>query len=140
MELCPVNRPLSDDLQKLRELLVRAATLAEEHALVSVLVGASVPEGQPDFPEIVDFLESELRVEDAIFRLTRERVVLFLADVKRGGAQEILKRILLGYCERSSRLSYPQLTLSYLEVGPETGDLTVKEVLRKLFAPELAPS
>lgn len=135
-----MTRPLSDDLQKLRELLGRATALAEEHALTSVLVGASVPEGQPDFPEIVDFLESELRVEDAIFRLTRERVVLFLADVRAEGAEEILKRILLGYCERSSRLSYPQVNLRYLEVRPETGALTVKEALRALFAPQIAAS
>ena len=135
-----MSRPASDDLQKLREMLGRATTLVTEHGLPSVLVGVSVPEGQPEFPDVVDFIESELRVEDAIFRLTRERVVLFVADCDQPNAREVMKRILLGYCERSSRLSYPNVTLRYLEVGPRTGALTVKDVLRGLFAPELEAS
>ena len=135
-----MNRPVSDDLQKLREMLSRATALVLEHGLPCVLVGMSTPEGQPEFPEVVDFVESELRVEDAIFRLTRERVVLFIADCDGRSARDITKRILLGYCERSSRLRLPNVTLSYLEVGPGTGALTVKDVLRALFAPELAAS
>lgn len=140
MELSLVSRPVSDDLQKLREILGRATNLALGHGLSCALVGASVPEGQPEFPEVVDFFESELRVEDAIFRLTRERVVLFVADCDAKDAQDIMKRILLGYCERYSRLHLPNVTLRYLEVGPATGVLTVKDVLRALFAPELADS
>jgi len=135
-----VSRPVSDDLQKLREILGRAMVIVLEHGLPSVMVGASVPEGQPEFPEVVDFIESELRVEDAIFRLTRERVVLFIADCDARGAQDVMKRILIGYCERSSRLHCPSVTLSYFEVGPRTGALTVRDVLRALFVPELAAS
>jgi hypothetical protein len=133
MELSTVDRPVGDGLEKLRGILGRATSLAREHALASVMVGMAGPIGDPDFPEVVDFVESELRMEDAIFRLTRERVVLFIADVSRSGAEDIMKRILLGYCERSSRAADPQLTLSYFAVQAGIGQLTVKEVLPALF-------
>ena len=135
MELSTVNGPVADDLQKLRGILGRATSLAREHALTSVMVGLAGPIGDPDFPEVVDFVESELRMEDAVFRLTRDRVVLFVADVSRADAEEIMERILLGYCERSSRTVDPQLTLRYFEVPAGTDQLTVKEVLPALFAP-----
>ena len=130
-----MNRPVGDDLQKLRGILGRATFLAREHAVTSVMVGLAGSVGDPDFPEVVDFVESELRMEDAIFRLTRDRVVLFVADVSRADAEEIMERILLGYCERSSRAVDPQLSLRYFEVPAGTDHLTVKGVLPALFAP-----
>jgi hypothetical protein len=135
MELSTVSRSMGDDLQKLRGILGRASSLAREHALTSVMVGLAGPSGDPDFPEVVDFVESELRMEDAIFRLTRERVVLFVSDVSRADAEEIMERILLGYSERSSRAADPQVSLRYFEVPVGTDQLTVKEVLPALFAP-----
>ena len=71
------------DPLRLRELLGRAENLAARHALSSVVVGMAGLEGDLIFPEIVDYVESALRVDDAIFRLTRERAVLVLADVDR---------------------------------------------------------
>lgn len=133
-----MTRPPAEDLQRLRDILGRASTLAQEHALGSVLVGLAGREGDPDFPELIDFVESELRVEDAIFRLTRERVVLLIADVDGDASREIVERILLGYCERSSRARDPNVQIHYLEVSTATPSLTVKAVLPALFAPELA--
>jgi hypothetical protein len=137
MELSTLGRPIADDLQKLRTILGRASALAREHGLTSVMVGMAGPIGDPDFPEVVDFVESELRMEDAIFRLTRERVVLFVADVGRTAAEEIMKRILIGYSERSSRLVPPQLALSYFQVPIGVAQLTVKDVLPALFAADV---
>ncbi len=127
---------MADDLQKLRGILGRASTLAREHALPSVMVGLAGPIGDPDFPELVDYVESELRMEDAVFRLTRDRVVLCVADVGRAEAEEIMQRILLGYCERSSRAEDPRVTLRYFEVPPGTAQLTIKDVLPPLFNAE----
>ena len=128
-----MNRPVGDDLQKLRGILGRAASLSREHALTSVMVGMAGPAGDPDFPEVVDFVESELRMEDVVFRLTRDRVVLFVADVSRADAEEIMERILVGYSERSARLDEPRLALRYFEVPAGTAQLTVKDVLPALF-------
>jgi hypothetical protein len=133
MENPSVSPTANDDPRKLREILTRAANLACEHSLTSVMVGMAGSEGDLQFPEIVDYVESELRMEDAIFRMTRERVVLLVADVDRTGAEEIMQRVMLGYCERSSRASDPNVSLSYFEVGPDSGGLSVKEVLPALF-------
>ena len=124
-----------DDPRRLRELVERVAVLAQEHSLTSVIVGLAGREGDPDFPGVVDFVESELRVEDSIFRMTRERVVLFVADVSRDAAAEIMGRILQGYHERSSQLEEPAVALRYFEVTPRTPDVTVKQVLPTLFGP-----
>ena len=131
-----MNRPVADDLQKLRSILGRASSLAREHGLRSVMVGLAGSESDPEFPDMVDFVESELRMEDAVFRLTRERVVLFVADVDRAAAEEIMRRILLGYSERAARADDPRVQLRYFEVHPGGDSLTVKEVLPALFAPD----
>ena len=52
------------DPLRLRELLSRAESLASQHALSSVVVGMAGPEGDLIFPEVVDYLESALRVDD----------------------------------------------------------------------------
>ena len=133
-----MTRPVGDDLQKLRDMLGRATALAWEHAVPCVLVGLAGSEGDVDFPEVVDFVESELRMEDAIFRLTRERIVLLVADVDRAGAEDVVRRILINYSERSTRIDDPHVDLHFFEVSPKTTTLTVKEVLTSLFAPQLA--
>ncbi len=130
-----MRREVGDDLQKLRGILARASSLAREHGLTSVMVGLAGPEGDTEFPDVVDFVESELRMEDAVFRLTRDRVVLFVADVDRAAAEEIMQRILLGYCERASRADDPRVALHYFEVTPGSDPLTVKDVLPALFVP-----
>ena len=95
------------DPLRLRELLGRAESLASQHALSSVVVGMAGLEGDLIFPEIVDYVESALRVDDAIFRLTRERAVLVLADVDRRRAEEIVGRLLSGFCEQYAQTVGP---------------------------------
>jgi len=131
-----VNQSVGDDLQKLRSILGRASSLARDHGLCSVMVGMAGSDSDPGFPDMVDFVESELRMEDAVFRLTRDRVVLFVADVRRAGAEEIMQRILLGYSERAAQVDDPRVRLRYFEVQPGSESLTVKEVLPALFAPD----
>ena len=129
---------MSDDPLRLRELVERMALLASEHSLTSVIVGLAGRDGDPEFPDVVDFVESELRVEDSIFRMTRERVVLFVADVSQADAEEIMGRILQGYHERSSQLEEPAVALRYFEVKPGSPNVTVKRVLPSLFGPSSA--
>ncbi len=122
------------DPLRLRELLSRAESLASRHALCSVVVGMAGPEGDLVFPEIVDYVESALRVDDAIFRMTRERAVLVLADVDRQRAEEIIGRLLSGFSEQYAQSSEPEIHLGYFEVTPQHKHLTVKEVLPTVFA------
>ena len=122
------------DPLRLRELLSRAESLASQHALSSVVVGMAGPEGDLIFPEIVDYVESALRVDDTIFRLTRERAVLVLADVDRRRAEEIVGRLLSGFSEQYAQSAEPQIHLGYFEVTPQHKHLTVKEVLPTVFA------
>jgi hypothetical protein len=127
----------SHDPLRLRELLGRAESLAAKHALSSVVVGLAGIEGDLIFPEIIDYVESALRVDDAIFRLTRERAVLVLADVDRARAEEIVGRLLTGFSQQYPQVSEPRVHLGYFEVTPQHKHLTVKEVLPTVF--ESAP-
>jgi hypothetical protein len=122
------------DPLRLRELLSRAENLAAQHALSSVVVGMAGLEGDLIFPEIVDYVESALRVDDTIFRLTRERAVLVLADVDRRRAEEIVERLRSGFCEQYAQSAGPRVHLGYFEVTPQHKHLTVKEVLPTVFA------
>jgi hypothetical protein len=124
----------NDDPRRLRDLLGRAASLASQHALSSVVVGMAGPEGDLLFPEVVDYVESALRVDDAIFRLTRERAVLVLADVDRARAGEIVERLLAGFREQYPAARGPEVHLGYFEVTPQHKHVTVKDVLPGLFA------
>src|SRR5262245_46070934 len=121
------------DPLRLRELLHRAESLAARHALSSVVVGMAGPEGDLNFPAVVDYLESALRVDDAIFRMTRERAVLVLADVDRARAEEIVSRLLSGFAEQVAQVGAPEIDLGYVEVTPQHKHLTVKEVLPLVF-------
>lgn len=125
----------NDDPRKLRDLLERTATLARDHGLPSALVGVAAPEGEALFPDFVDFLESELRVEDGLFRMTRERAVVCLADVDVDRAREVMERLQLGFAEQTARLEPPHYALRYVGVDPGTRSLPVKDVLPALFAP-----
>jgi hypothetical protein len=131
----------NDDLRKLRELLARSAMLASEHHVPSVLVGMAAEEGDLLFPDFVDFVESELRVEDGLFRLTRERAVLCLSDVAVATARDVLERLLRGFAEQGSHAAPPRYALRYLGVDPGTLALPVKDVLPTLFpSPDEQPA
>ena len=129
-----ISREQNDDPRKLREMLGRAANMAQEHALSSVVVGFAGGEGDLLFPELVDFFESALRVDDAVFRMTRDRAVMVLADVDEGRAREIIERILNDFRERFTPTDLPELRLGYYEIPSSTTELTVKQVLPALFA------
>lgn len=130
----PLDRRTPDDPLRLRELMTRAENLAREHSLHSVLVGLSGFEGDLVFPEIIDFVESALRVDDSIFRMTRERAVLLLTDVDRNQATAIVDRILEDFRENFPSVAEPAVGLGFYEVTPAPDDLSVKHVLPILFA------
>jgi hypothetical protein len=123
----------SDDPRKLRDLLDKAGSLASDYSLHSVVVGIAGREGDLLFPELIDFFESMLRVDDAIFRMTRERAVLVLADVDRARAGEIVERLMSGFQERFPTAVDPDIDFGFFEVTPEEEDVTVKHVLLALF-------
>jgi len=103
--------------------------------LRSVVVGLSGLEGDPLFEEVVRFICSALRVDDSIFRMTRNRAVFFLADVDLAGATEIMERVLRDFGVRFPASQVAEVSLSYFEVSPGMQSVTLKEVLPALFAP-----
>ena len=86
------------------------------------------------FPELVDFVESALRVDDTIFRMTRDRAVMVLSDVDECRAREIIDRLLNDFRERFTPVQDPELRLGFYEIPSGTTELTVKQVLPTLFA------
>jgi GGDEF domain-containing protein len=87
------------------------------------------------FPEVVEFVGSALRVEDTIFRMTRNRAVFFLADADEAQAAEIMERVINGFHQRFATNQNSAVSLKYFEVTPDAKDVTVKQVLPALFAP-----
>lgn len=124
----------SNDPRKLRELLGKASDLAREHSVGCVLIGLAAPEGDLLFPEIVNLVTCSLRVEDAIFRLTRERALVFLADVNQKQAREIMDRVITTFRNEFPTRRDPELELRYYDVPPGCAELTVKQVLPAVFA------
>jgi hypothetical protein len=123
----------SDDPRKLREVLARTQALAAEHAVASVVVGFAAPEGTPLFPDFLSFLESELRVEDQIFRLTRERALVIMRDVDATRATTVVERLRAAF-EREFPSPEPLgVEIRYLEIAPGTAAISVKQVLPAIF-------
>jgi hypothetical protein len=127
--------PWSDDPLRLREVLARTATLASDHRVPSVIVGFSSGEGDRLFPDFVAFVESELRVEDSVFRLTRDRALLFLTDVDPEQARSVVERLVAGFRREFPTADGPGIRIRYFDVPRGTLDLTVKQVLPAIFAP-----
>lgn len=123
----------SDDPRRLRELLERSIELVRYHGVRTVIVGVAGPEGDVLLPDMFDYLESSLRVEDSVFRMTRERAVLFLADVHRAEAEGVMSRFVIGFRERFPSVSPPDLQLGYFELGPNQDSVQVREVLPAIF-------
>ncbi|MBW2425493.1 MAG: hypothetical protein JRG86_14675 [Deltaproteobacteria bacterium] len=123
----------NDDPRKLTRMIARVSDLAESHAVCSVVVGIAAPEGDLLFPEYLNYLESALRVEDQIFRMTRERAVLYLADVDATCAAEVLVRILREFSDEFPSAEAPEFEQRMLEVRPGLGPLSVKDVLTAVF-------
>ena len=123
----------NDDPRKLTRMIARVSDLAESHSVSSVVVGIAAPEGDLLFPEYLNYLESALRVEDQIFRMTRERAVLYLSDVDATCAAEVLVRILREFSDEFPSAGGPEFEQRMLEVRPGLGPLSVKDVLTTVF-------
>ena len=128
-----MTRDQNDDPRKLSAMISRVSNLAETHSVSSVMIGVTAPEGDLLFPDYLAYLESALRVEDQIFRMTRERVVLYLADIDAKGAAEVLIRIFAEFCDEFPSTDSPDYEQRMLEVRPGIGPLSVKEVLTSIF-------
>jgi hypothetical protein len=125
---------LNDDPRKLSALIERVCDLALAHSVPSVIAGLAAKEGDLVFPEYVNFLQAALRVEDGIFRMTRERAVVHLADVDAATASAVLERLTTDFCDEFPSMSRPDYELRLYEVEPSTGRVRVKDVLTEIFA------
>lgn len=121
------------DPRRLRELFSRTGALALEHAVPSVILGLAGREGESLVSELFEFIESALRIEDSIFRMTRERAVLFVADVDRAQAEQVLERLIQDFHVRFPAAAPVDLEVGYFCVEPGAGELTAKAVLPSLF-------
>ena len=128
---------VNDDPRKLSAMIARAGDLAESHEVNSVVVGLVCDQGDRRFPEYVDYLQSMLRVEDAIFRMTRERAVLHLADCTLDQAQKVLDRLAGEFQSEFPSLSALDFTPRFVEVKPGAEKPSVKDVLTQIFAPPM---
>lgn len=128
-----MTREMNDDPRKLSQMIARVSELADSHAVSSVVVGVAAEEGDLLFPDYLAYLESALRVEDQIFRMTRERAVLYLSDVDATRAAEVLVRIFGEFCEEFPTAEAPEFEQRMLQVTPGIGPLSVKDVLTSVF-------
>ena len=128
-----MTRQNNDDPRKLSQMIARVSELAEQHKVCSVVVGVAAEEGDLLFPDYLAYLESALRVEDQIFRMTRERAVLYLSDVDATCAAEVLVRIFGQFCDEFPTADPPEYEQRMLEVTPGVGPISVKEVLTSVF-------
>ena len=124
-----MTRQDADDPRKLRDILARTQTLATLHEVPSVVVGFASREGNLLFPEFLAYLESELRVEDQIFRLTRERALLVLRDVDREQAATVVERLRASFEQEFPSIDPMRVEIRYFEVPPGRAELSVKTVL-----------
>jgi hypothetical protein len=128
-----MTRKSADDPRKLRDVLARTQSLATMHDVPSVVVGFAASEGNLLFPELLAFLESELRVEDQIFRLTRERALLFLSDVDHNQAVPVVERLRASFEQEFPSIEPMRVAIRYFEVPPGRSELSVKQVLPSVF-------
>jgi GGDEF domain-containing protein len=129
-----VTGQMNDDPRRLRALLARASDLAQAHSVTSVMIGLAAVEGDLIFPEFADFLQSALRVEDGIFRMTRERLVVHLADLDRGRAQDVVDRLIANFCDEYPATECPAFEARFFEVKPGSPGLRVRDVLTEIFS------
>ncbi len=128
---------LNDDPRKLTAMIARVGDLAESHDVGSVVVGLAAEQGDGRFPEYVDFLQGSLRVEDAIFRMTRERAVIHLADCTQAQAEKILARLEGQFTSEFPSLSQLEFVLNTFEVKAGAERPRVKDVLTEIFKPRV---
>ena len=77
------------------------------------------------FPELVDYVVSALRIDDAVFRMTRERAVVLLSDADGGRADDVMRRVWslgLSACETQNEEDLVIATRLALLDQPEFSD------------------
>ncbi len=121
------------DPRRLRTLMDRASLLVRDHGVRSVFVGIAGTEGDLLVPEFIAFVESELRVEDGIFAMTRERALLLLTDVDRAQAESVLGRVAGEFESRFPSSASLDVSVRCFEVGPGSAHPTAKEILPVVF-------
>jgi sulfite reductase beta subunit-like hemoprotein len=128
--------PLSKrDPRHLRAMIDRAGALAREHRVPSVFVGIAGREGDLVAPEFIAFVESALRMEDAVFRMLRERAVLLLTDVDREGAETILSRLQADFASQFAPSAGLDLAVGFYELRAGANGAMAKEILPAIFQP-----
>lgn len=126
-----------DDPRKLSALLARIADLAEVHSVSSVVVGIACETGDLLFPEFVEFLRSALRVEDGIYRMTRERAVVHLADLDMDSGRSVFNRLLDEFLEEFPAAKEPSFEINSYPVEAGGEKLQNKQLLREIFPSRL---
>jgi GGDEF domain-containing protein len=129
----PMSQSTVDDPRKLTALLARIAELAESHNVNSVIVGMASETGDRLFPEFVEFLRSALRVEDGIYRMTRERAVIHLADLDMDGGQSVFNRLLDEFMEEFPAATEPRFEINFYLVPAGSESVQNKQVLTEIF-------
>ncbi len=122
-----------DDPRQLRVLFERATFFSRVHKVPCVFIGVAGEEGDLLARDFLDFVESELRVEDGIFRMLRERAVLLMADLEPPSAERVMERLRAEFAARfAPRIELP-FQFGYFPVLPGKTP-TVKDVLPALFS------
>ena len=137
--MAPTHSLPKHDPRRLRGMMDRASDLARCHQVTSVFVGIAGREGDLLAPEFIDFVEGALRMEDAIFRLIRERAVVLLADADREQAEGIFRRLCGDFGARFAPSTEFEVELRYFQVDGRGGHATAKEVLPAIFGPSQEP-
>ena len=128
-----MSKPVVDDPRKLSALLSRVAELAQAHRVGAVIVGLAAEQGDQLFPEFVEFLRSALRVEDGIYRMTRERAVVHLADIDMDGGQSVFNRLFDQFIEEFPMSKEPHYEIHFVRVEPGCERVDNKEILQGIF-------
>ena len=124
---------MSDDPRILREVVDRASGLAKSDALHSVFVGLSAREGDLSFPEFIAYCRAGLRMEDRIISLTRERTVLYLADIDEAGASAVCERLRTEFERDFPTPTRMEFTLHRFSLTPGNAPVTVRSILTSIF-------
>ena len=120
------------DPRNLRTLFDRATSLAQEHQVASVFVGIAGRESDTLVGDFIDFVEAELRVEDSVFRLLRERAVLLMTDIDLEAATAVMERVRTNFASRFPTMKELTISISY-EALAAGGSASIKDVLPGLF-------
>ena len=97
----------------------------------SVVVGVAARQGDLLFPDYLAYLESALRVEDQIFRMTGTgRALPVRRRPPRGRGP---RRIFGEFCDEFPSTEKPSSSSACAEIKPGLGPLTVEKVLTAVF-------